>query len=301
MSILQAITPEEANPFSLWKQWGGEFSMQNNYPIHNGVELTLINRSAKHCICNHWTGKKDKNPFGAIAPLSTPDDSKNDAADEVGEEELARIDKQKEKLVLEHSFKDCSLIPFYLDNKFLLAGKKCVKHFLGTSEEGKEEKIVYIRQGKTMTASRIHPVFDRSGLKQKLIEVSKVRHLPENLIYFATCVGIGSSYVCKHAMFEVYESLDPYGYKDLRGIDRIHTRKGIKSPITMGTGTATVMCKYAGFAELGDVCYLKLNFVQDGGFPSIGVIQEHQIFSRAQAITTDDILGLRGGIDSDSD
>ena len=246
-SILQTITPEESNPFFLWKQWDGEFSIENNYPIRNGVELTLINRSAKHCICNHWTGKKDKNPLGEIAPLSTPDDSKNDAADEVGEEELTRIDKEKEKLVLEHSFKDCSLIPYYLDNKFLLAGKKCVKHFLGTSAEDTGEKIVYIRQGETMTASRIHPVFDRSGLKQKLIEVSKVRHLPENLMYFA---GIGDSYVCKHAMFEVSKSLDPYGYKDLCGIDRIHTRKWIKSPITMGIDTATVMCKYAGFAEL---------------------------------------------------
>ena len=293
-SILQTISPEESNPFSLWKQWDGEFSFENNYPVRNGVELTIINRSAKHCVCGHWTGKKDKNPLGEIAPLSTPDDSVNSVADEVGEQELRRVKEEKDKLLLERSFEDCSLIPYYLGNNFLLTGKKCVKHFEGTSEESKE-KIIYIRQGEKMTASRIHPVFDRSGLRQKLIEVSKVRHLPENLIYFAKCVGIGG-YVSKHAMFEVSKSIDPYGYKDLIGIDRIHRRKGVKSPITIEIDNATIMCKYAGFIELGDMAYLKMKFVEDERFPSIGVIQEHQIFSKSPSITREEIIEMRSGL-----
>ncbi len=147
-----------------------------------------------------------------------------------------------------------------------------------------------------MTASRIHPVFDKSGLRQKLIEVSKVRHLPANLMYFATCVGI-EGYVSKHAMFEVSESIDPYGYKDLIGIDRIHRKKGIESPIMMGIDHATIMCKYAGFIELGDMVYIKINFVEDERFPSIGVIQEHQIFSKSPSITREEIIGMRSGID----
>ena len=300
-SILQAITPEESNPFSLWKQWCGEFSFENNYPVRNGVELTIINRSAKHCVCGHWTGKKDKNPLGEIAPLSTPDDSVNSVADEVGEQELRRVKEEKDKLLLERSFEDCSLIPYYLGNNFLLAGKKCVKHFEGTSEES-NEKIIYIRQGEKMTASRIHPVFDKSGLRQKLIEVSKVRHLPENLMYFATPVSISS----KHALFEVSKSIDPYGYKDLIGIDRIHRKKGIESPIRWSIDTASVKCLYVGFIELGDMIYMKLNFVECEKYPSIGVIQEHQIFSirpwnrdKSQSITTEEIIGMRSGVDSD--
>jgi hypothetical protein len=227
----------------------------------------------------------------------------NTEADEAGELELTRINEEKEKLLLERSFEDCSLIPYSLGNKFLLTGQKCAQHFSGTSGEGTGEKIIYTRQGERMTASRIHPVFDKSGLRQKLIEVSKVRHLPENLMYFATCVGI-EGYVSKHALFEVSKSVDPYGYTDLIGIDKIHRRKGIESPITLSTDTATVMCKYAGFIELGDIAYIKLNFIEErsgGRFPSIGVIQEHQIFSRSPSITREDIAELRGGIDSDSD
>ena len=35
-----------------------------------------------------------------------------------------RKDEEKEKLLLERSFEDCSLIPYYLGNNFLLTGKK---------------------------------------------------------------------------------------------------------------------------------------------------------------------------------
>ena len=59
-SILQAISPGKDNPFPLWQQWAGSFSFENNYPSRNGVEVTLINRSSKHCICGHWTGKRGK-------------------------------------------------------------------------------------------------------------------------------------------------------------------------------------------------------------------------------------------------
>ena len=52
---------------------------------------------------------------------------------------------------------------------------------------------------------------------------------------------------------------------------------------------------------VGDMLYIKLNFIGDTRFPSIGVIQEHQIFSRSPTITTDDIAEMRGGLNSDSD
>ena len=62
------------------------------------------------------------------------------------------------------------------------------------------------------------------------------------------------------------------------------------------------MCKYAGFAEIGDMLYMKLNFIGNDKFPSIAIIQEHQIFSKNPTITIDDIAELReGGLDSDSD
>jgi hypothetical protein len=171
-----------------------------------------------------------------------------------------------------------------------------------TRKEIAESKIVYIRQGNQMTASRIHPVFDKSGLRQKLVEAAKVRYLPENLMYFAKCVGV-EGYGAKYALFEVSKFVDPYGYKDLIGIHKIHKRKGIRSPITKATDTATVMClsKDNGFIDLGDMAYIKLNFVQNGIFPSIGIIQEHQIFSKSLSITRDEIAELRGGLSSDSD
>lgn len=299
-SILQAISPGEDNPFPLWKPWAGEFSLASNYPIRNGVELTLINRSSKHCICGHWTGKRDKNPLGKIAACSTPDPSVNNEETVAGELELRRVREEKEKLLLEKHFEDCSLIPYYLGNKFLLSGKKCSEHFKGTSEASTKEKIIYIRQGKTITASRIQLVFDKSGLRQKLIEVSRIRHLPENLMYFTTCVG-SPDYAHPHSQFAISRAVDPFGYKDICGIHKIHKKKKIKSPITIDGDSATVMCKYAGFAELGDMLYIKLNFIGDTRFPSIGVIQEHQVFSRSPTIPTDDIAEMRGGLNSDSD
>ena len=259
-AILQAVSPGEDNPFPLWQQWTGSFSIENNYPSRNGVELTLINRSSKHCICGHWTGKRDKTPLGKIAACSTPDTSVNNEADEVGELELRRVDeeKKKEKLRLEKTYEDCSLVPYSLGDQFLLSGKSCSKHFQGTSEDGDQEKIVYIRQGKTITATRIHPVFDKSGLRQKLIEIAPIRHLPENLMYFATCISNDSF---GESLFEIRKAVHPYGYRDIRGIHKILKRKKLQSPILVDSETATVMCKYAGFAEIGDMLYMKLNFI----------------------------------------
>jgi len=173
------------------------------------------------------------------------------------------------------------------------------KHFKGGELEDSiklKEKIIYIRQGKTMAASRIHPVFDKSGLGQKFNEISKIRHLPENLMYFATCVDISG-----HALFEINKAVDPYGYKDMCGIHKLHKKEKIKSPIFIDSDTVTVMCKYAGFAEVGDMVYIKLNFIRDYKFPSISVIQEHTVFSRSSTITTNSIAELRGSLDLDSD
>jgi hypothetical protein len=94
------LQPLEFNPFFLWKQWSGDFSFANNHPMSpGGVELTLINQSSKHCICGHWTGKRDKLPLGEIAPLSIPDMSANTVAGEVAEQELRRVHQEKEKIL----------------------------------------------------------------------------------------------------------------------------------------------------------------------------------------------------------
>ena len=223
---LQAVSPGEDNPFPLWQQWSGSFSIENNYPIHNGVELTLINRSSKHCICGHWTGKRDKE---AVAPLSVTDSTSDAILDSIHEEEMTIVNA--EKLRLERNYEDCSLVPYSLGDQFLLPGKSCSKHFQGTSEAGNQDKIVYIRQGKTITATRIHPVFDKSGLRQKLIEIAPIRHLPENLMYFATCISNDSF---GESLFEISKAVDPYGYRDIRGIHKILKRKKLRSPSYLG-------------------------------------------------------------------
>ena len=94
-AVLQAVSPGEDNPFPLWQQWSGSFSFENNYPIRNGVELTLINRSSKHCICGHWTGKRDKE---AVAPLSVTDSTPDAILDSIHEEEMTIVNAEKLRL-----------------------------------------------------------------------------------------------------------------------------------------------------------------------------------------------------------
>jgi hypothetical protein len=217
--ILQSISPDcnllqsgnespEADPFSLWKQWGGNFSLENNHPVCNGVELILVNKSAKHCICGHSVGKKEKKPLGEIGTCSIPDPSENRVADDVATQEIPSK-SSKVKLLLNKSLLDSSLIPYFLGNYFLLAGQSCSRHFLGNSEEAKEGKITYIHQGDEIVSvyDKVQTVFDQLGSKEKDNTECKTLHSglstsnpevlsPESIIY-RRCAEKGCNKVLK--------------------------------------------------------------------------------------------------------
>jgi hypothetical protein len=284
---LKATIQETERPFTAWKQWTGSFSASNNYPVASGAELTLLNRSTQHCVCGHRCGKRDST--NNIGMLSTPDVESDPALDAIHNDVVANV---RGSLSLSRSYMDSSLLPYFKGDKFILVGKTCVRHFTEIEEtEGKKtkdrKKIIYERTGNQTYTLCIPLVLDQSGILKKIREVSAVRHLPDNMFYFAECIGFG--------VFEISKSLDPYGFKDICGISQLISRKNLSNPITVSEDVATIRTNYNGI-EVGDTVYLSLMFVNRGD-ESVCIIKEHNIYYHTPTISALDIETMRSIID----
>lgn len=269
---IKAILEHTSASFTEWKPWQGAFSISNNYPTRNSIELTLLNRSTNHCICGHRCGKLTRK----IGMLSIADSTPDTLLDEA-----QKAQNERSKLALSDSYLEASLVPYFKDDKFILVGKTCVQHFNGTNTP--RQRTIYTRTNSQIYTMCIPLIFNKSGLVKKIKEVSSIRHLPDNMFYFATCVGLGA--------FEISKLLDPYGFKDLKGINRIIHDKKVSSPIQIMKDVVLLKCRSDGI-DVGDVVYLSLKFITKG-FASICIIKEHTIFYSNPTITVSDIKNMR--------
>src|SRR5210317_960938 len=123
---LSPYTPNGETVFKYWKMYNGEFG-SNNYPMLNGVEMSLINPHTNgvcnNCICGMSTGIQiqDNADNRVVEPIE-PDE----IADEIHNQFMNQISN---KLTKEYT--EASLIPLVGVgcDKFVLVGKSCLSNF----------------------------------------------------------------------------------------------------------------------------------------------------------------------------
>jgi ribosomal protein S18 len=210
--------------------YNGEFG-SNNYPMLNGVEMSLINPHTNgvcnNCICGMSTGIQiqDNADNRVVEPIE-PDE----IADEIHNQFMNQISN---KLTKEYT--EASLIPLVGVgcDKFVLVGKSCLSNFFEIDRKRvdrvlkKINNMIKARSPKVqLEIRRMSYVFDKSlGVSKKVYSLTEHLDALRTMCDYQK-LEYNSMFDLNKRCMIINKSVDPRGFKEINKLKKILKQRG---------------------------------------------------------------------------